>query len=159
MFAGAGCEVNVGEHNSGEEPAAWTPEANQDASVDDEQESGGGDAEETPAPIPASEGCTTLEISDGGGGFVSNPDNSRGTLKFVFPASYADQVSRVTVYTSSGAHFDTMYREFPNEDDGRPRYYGTKPIEQYPDNLHCQVLMNDGSCRQFILTDPQQRYD
>ncbi len=104
-------------------------------------------------------GCEQLPLTDGGGGFVSNPANLRGTLKFVFPVSYQDRISRVTLFTADGMFFDEMYRQLPNEADGRPRYYGTMHIEVYPPNLYLRVIMNDGSCRSLQHPDPQTRYD
>lgn len=103
-------------------------------------------------------GCETMPLEDGQQGWVSNPDNIRGTLKFVFPTSYANDISRVTVFTSDGVFFDEFYRQKPDEHDGRHRYYGTKPIHLYPANLYLRVLMKDGTCRSLQHPNPQQRY-
>lgn len=103
-------------------------------------------------------GCEAMPLEDGAGGFVSNPENVRGTLKFVFPTSWGGSINRVTVFTAEGAFFDEFYRHEPNEEDGRRRYYGTKPIRLYPANLYLRVLMNDGTCRSVQIPNPKQRY-
>ena len=106
-------------------------------------------------------------MADGPGGFVNNPDNSRRTLKLVFPAPYSGRIAQVRVYTENGELFDTLVRETPNEHGNRERYYGTRPIHSYPDNLHVLVTLRepqpDGTTAEtyfvFVLRDPQQRVD
>lgn len=106
-------------------------------------------------------------LSDGPGGFVNNPDNSRRTLKIVFPAPYSGRIAQVRVYTAEGELFDTLIRETPNEHGNRERYYGTRPIHSYPDNLHVLVTLRepqpDGTTAEtyfvFVLPDPQKRVD
>ncbi|MCX7818742.1 MAG: hypothetical protein N2652_05975 [Kiritimatiellae bacterium] len=106
-------------------------------------------------------------LADGPGGFVNNPENSRGTLKLVFPAAYSDRIEQVRVYTAEGELFDTLYRQTPDEHGNRQRYYGTRPIEDYPDNLHVLVTLlepkPDGTTAEshfvFVLPDPQRRMD
>ncbi|HRZ11788.1 MAG TPA: hypothetical protein P5567_04965 [Kiritimatiellia bacterium] len=182
--APAGCElVGGGEpeggepapQSSGEEAAAESGSAEETAAAAGSEEPAAAGNPEEPAAAAGQEElgiaayeyqgelfvdtfCETLPLNDGAGGFVSNPDNMHETLKFVFPASFRDQISRVTVFTSDGRFFDEFWREFPDEEDGRPRYYGTKPVELYPANMYLRVLMNDGSCRSLQHPNPQQRF-
>lgn len=106
-------------------------------------------------------------LADGPGGFVNNPDNSRRTLKLVFPAPYSGRIAQVRAYTAQGELYDTLVRVTPNEHGNRERYYGTHPIAQYPDNLHVLVTLRepqpDGTMVEtyfvFVLPDPQERVD
>ena len=104
-------------------------------------------------------GSVSLPLTDGPGGFVSNPDTSRGTLKLVFPASYADRIGSVVAFTGDGTPFDGFNRTLPNEHDGRPRYYGTKSIAEYPANLSVRVTFVDGTVGALVIPNPKQRYD
>lgn len=171
-----GCEINV---DDGYDPAP-PPEQSSTSSEENENSEESADATEAAppqetAPPPNTtttaepveiqnetlnaEGCVTQPLSDGGGGFVSNPDNSRGTLKFILPVSYGHSVTRVTVYTASGAFFDEFYRQMPNEHGDRPRWYGTRPIGLFPANCVMKAVLQDGSCRSATIPNPQQRYD
>ncbi len=106
-------------------------------------------------------------LSDGPGGFVNNPENSRRTLKIVFPAPYSGRIAQVRVYTAEGELYDTLIRVTPNEHGNRERYYGTRPIHSYPDHLHVLVTLRepqpDGTTAEthfvFVLPDPQARVD
>lgn len=112
-------------------------------------------------------GGATVSISDGPGGFVNNPDNSRDTMKLVMPAQYANRITEIKVYTPDGAYFDTLYRATPDEEGDRQRYYGTRNIGEYPDNLKVKVVLADpqpdgttkASSFVFVIPDPQERMD
>ena len=145
-----------GEETSAEETAATA--ASEEPAADAGQEELAIQPTEVQGELFNDTYCETLPLNDGAGGFVSNPDNMHETLKFVFPAGFRDQISRVTVFTSDGRFLDEFWREFPDEEDGRPRYYGTKPVEMYPPNMYLRVLMNDGSCRSLQHPNPQQRF-
>lgn len=102
---------------------------------------------------------TEIDRTDGGGGFVNNPDSSRGTLKVVWPSAYSDRIYEVHAYTSDGQHYDTLYNAKPNEYGDRERYYGSYDISVYPDNLIVRAILNTGWSIYVILPDPQTRYD
>lgn len=112
-------------------------------------------------------GGATISISDGPGGFVNNPDNSRDTLKLVMPSQYSDRITEIRVYGPDGKWFDTLYRETPDEGGHRQRYYGTRNISDYPDNLRVRVSLSDpqpdGTTKPsrivFVIPDPQERMD
>jgi hypothetical protein len=160
VFLSAGCELDLGENggdDKSEDQTAETTDATDatgaDTTAAEEEE------EEADAPVVDANGCTTLSTSDGGGGFVSNPENSRGTLKLIFPGSYNETIGSVNAYTADGRFSDEFHRVTPNEEGDRPRYYGTKDIGEYPANLIVVAEISDGSCRTFTLANPQQRYD
>lgn len=106
------------------------------------------------------EKAVQIPNSDGPGGFVSNPDNSRDTLKIVYPSQYSGQIEEVMAF-SSNVLFDTLYRETPDEGGDRQRYYGTKNIGEYPDGLIVQATLEGTNVPPiwFELPNPQQRYD
>ena len=164
-----GCEFDLGDNTDEADPAAAEVASASEATPSSVPATADAPATETSPAAPdgpileyeelAGRGSVALPVNDGGGGFVSNPENSRGTLKFVWPKSYSDQISSVNTYAPGGGLFDGFYRELPNEHDGRPRYYGTRGIAEYPDNLSVRVVFVDGTVGTLTLPNPQQRYD
>ncbi len=155
LFLTAGCELDLGESGGDDETEDQTTETTDTADTDATAE----DNEEADAPVVDANGCTILSTSDGGSGFVSNPASSRGTLKLIFPNRYEATIGAVNAYTADGLFSDVFNRVMPNEYDDRPRYYGTKGISEYPDNLIVVAEISDGGCLTFTLPNPQQRYD
>lgn len=105
--------------------------------------------------------ATCSEMKTGkpqGGQFVNNPDNSRGTLKIIWPNAYTDRIIDVTVWGGVG-FFEELERKTPDEYGNRQRYYGSHPIEDYPAPLVVGALLVDGRRVCVTLPDPKKRVD
>jgi hypothetical protein len=102
----------------------------------------------------------SLQLSpDGPGGFVNNPENSRGTLKIIFPSRYTGMITRVVAQAEDGEFRETLERVLPNESGDRERYYGSKPIDSYPDDLIVTANLLNGSSIYYVIENPQARVD
>ncbi|MDD5523392.1 MAG: hypothetical protein PHI84_21435 [Kiritimatiellae bacterium] len=100
-----------------------------------------------------------LPNSDGPGGFVNNPENSRDTLKVIWPTAYSDMISKVETFISDGTLIDILYRAKPDEDGDRERYYGTMDLNAYPQNLIVRATLTNETAIYVKLPVPQRRYD
>lgn len=172
VFAAAlwqGCEVDLGGTGNGEDHSATTTAATDTpvvaaaaAEEEDEGEASTGGSSTAPSGNVAGfnpSGSRQIANRDGGGNFVYNPDNSRKSSKVVLPTSWGYSVNGAQIYASDGSHFDALTRAYPNEDDGRPRYYGSKNIGLYPQNITIAYTHEDGTRTHMIIPNPQQRYD
>lgn len=99
----------------------------------------------------------SIALRDGAGGFKNNPENSRGTLKIMFPKSYTGNIDRVTAH-AGGQLVDTLTLgglEWGN----RERWYGRKSLGSYPNNLLIVATLDDGRNACVTLPDPEKVYD
>lgn len=118
---------------------------------------GGGDDDDDDDDLPPQ--CDEeLDREDGPSGFVSNPANSRRTLKIVLPNRYTGEIETIKFYTESGEYFGTVHEQIM-EYDNREAYYGTVPIAEYPENLLVVVTLTNGENLCVVLPDPHRRYD
>ncbi len=103
--------------------------------------------------------CTDqIDRSDGSGGFKNNPENSRNTVKIMFPNELTGKIKQVRV-ANNGSIFDTLYRATPNEWGDRERYYGHKSLSSYPDNLLVIAELYNAETHCVMIPDPQRVYD
>lgn len=112
-----------------------------------------------PIKIPDLKNGKFIASTDGSGGFVNNPDNSKGTLKIIFPGKYTNGLKEVLVFTEDGSFKERLKNATPNEWGNRERYYGKQNISKYPKNLIVGgKLLNDTWI--FVkVNDPQKRQD
>ncbi len=107
--------------------------------------------------LPGAGESRQISNRDGGGGFVSNPANSRGVLKIIWPSRYTGHITGVVAVQSGFS--DRLTRSLPNEDGDRERYYGSHAPSAYPANLTVTASLDTGGSIYVVLPDPAQRYD
>lgn len=95
---------------------------------------------------------------DQGGQFTNNPENSKGTLKIIWPNAYTGRIVDTTVWGGTD-FFEKLDRKTPNEYNDRERYYGEHPIADYPKPLVAGALLFDGNRVCVTLPDPEKRVD
>ncbi len=111
-----------------------------------------------PPPTGGAVSCSVnLALRDGAGRFKNNPENSKNTVKVMFPGSMTGQIAAVKAYVGS-VLFDTL-RLGGYEWGNRERYYGRKSLSSYPDNLLIVAEMRNGTNTCVLLPDPQRVYD
>ena len=98
-----------------------------------------------------------IKRSDGPGGFVYNPETSKGTAKVVLPSSYNEKVDKVSAYQSGDRLEVLRYAGFEVRD--RRRWYFSKRPSSYPDDILVVVKMKTGENRCVTIPDPEKRYD
>lgn len=166
VLGGTGCE-DVGWEaadapatvSAGGESSTPTVAENTDTETEEAQEEEAtGETGTPPQSLPAPGTSREISNHDGGGGFVNNPENSRGTLKVIFPSEYSGAIVTVSA-TGPGGFSETLDRALPNESSNRERYYGDRPISMYPDNLVVTAFLSNGSSIYVRIPDPQRRYD
>lgn len=94
---------------------------------------------------------------DGSGGFKNNPKNSKGTLKIMFPKSMTGKISNVKVY-ADGDEVDKL-RLGGYEWGNRERYYGSKKLKSYPNDLTVAAFMKTGRVICVDIPDAENVYD
>lgn len=106
------------------------------------------------APVYSTEGATEIRTS---GGFVWNPDNSRGRGKTVWPTKYSGKIAWVVAWSPNG-YRDVYKRATPNEDQNRQRYYGSTPIGSVPSPLYIRAhVIQDGKAADvYVIIDNSQ---
>lgn len=102
--------------------------------------------------------CDSQLKKDGSGGFKNNPENSKNTIKIIFPNSMTGKINSVSAY-SGNDKFDTLKFHSGNEWGNRERYYGRKALSSYPKNLLIVAAMKNGSNICAILPDPKKVLD
>ena len=98
-----------------------------------------------------------LNRKDGPGGFKNNPENSKNTVKVMFPSSLTGKIARVNAYDGDSL-FDTL-RLGGFEWGNRERYYGKKSLGSYPSDLLIVAELKDGRNICVTLPDPEKVYD
>ena len=120
---------------------------------------GSSSSDNPPSLHPAvfsTEGCKIITSRESG--FVNNPNSSRKSLKIILPNKYSGTVARVVCFNDG--YQEQIDRTTPNEEVNRQRYYGSKPIASYPDNLWIRWDCNENGVSKdyaYLVKDPQQR--
>ena len=76
----------------------------------------------------------------------------------MLPKSYTDRVRSMTAW-KNGNKIDTLKRATPNEWGDRMRYYGTKSLGSYPNDLLIVVEKSDGENACVTLPNPRSVID
>lgn len=100
---------------------------------------------------------STIPIRDGSGNFKNNPENSRGTLKIMYPKAFTGNIATVTAH-SAGQLVDSL-RLGGLEWGNRERWYGTKSLGSYPNDLLVVAGLKNGQNVCVTLPDPERVYD
>ncbi len=130
-----------------------------DGTVVTEEESGRFSAATETASAPSSglQCDGNINRKDGPGGFKNNPENSKGTIKLMFPSSLTGKIQSVSVYSGSD-RIDTL-RLGGYEWGNRERYYGRLPLSAYPEDLLVTVRLKDGRQLCVTIPDAEKVYD
>lgn len=100
---------------------------------------------------------SNIRRNDGSGGFKNNPENSKNTVKVMFPKNFTGNIREVTAY-SGNDKFDSL-RLGGLEWGNRERWYGRKSLSSYPNNLLIVATLDNGTNACVTLPDPEQVYD
>ena len=111
-----------------------------------------------PPLVPPAKCSIVPKTSNQGGQFVNNPGNSRGTIKLIWPNRYTDKIVDVTAWGGVN-FFEKLDRKDPNEYGDRERFYGNRPLADYPAPLVVGALLTDGNRVCVTLADPKKRVD
>ncbi|MFN8391165.1 MAG: hypothetical protein U0136_12815 [Bdellovibrionota bacterium] len=118
-----------------------------------------------PAPTaPASNGNDGVRCdgeiarNDGSGGFKNNAQNSRGTIKVMFPKKFTGNIAAVEALFN-GKVIDTLDEGSTLEWGDRERYYGNKSLRSYPHDLLIRLTTRTGRAYCVTLPDPSKTYD
>jgi len=100
-----------------------------------------------------------IKRNDGSGGFKNNPENSRGTIKIMFPKQYTGNIDEVNAYGPDGKFIEELSEGDTLEWGERERYYGHKSLRSYPNNLVIQIVLKSGKTACTTLADPGKVYE
>ena len=103
--------------------------------------------------------CTEyFSNADGPGGYTSNPNNSRGTLKQMPPTEYTDQIRGIYI-GKDGVVLEALrfanYYEWGN----REAWYSHQSPSSYPRNITILLDLKNGQKHCVNLPNPAIRYD
>jgi hypothetical protein len=120
------------------------------------------DRKDTPDLVPTrppqwdTVGAREVDLTDGGGGMVFNPENSRNQGKIIFHTKYAGRISRVICLPTK----EHMRRVSPNEYGDRQRYYTDTKIDRLPKVIQIVADLENPPERIYVnVPDSQVRWD
>ncbi len=99
-----------------------------------------------------------LKREDGTGGFVNNPDNSKGKLKAVLPKQYGRSLKALRL-AKNGKILETLPFVNGNEWGDRRRFYTKNSPKSYGKNIVWVLDLKNGTRECIHIPKPNQRYD